>query len=57
VGSTTGSRAEAKEMFEFTEKGLVHPVLHKGSIRDVEKYLDLMVERKLLGKVVLKMDM
>ncbi|KAH7394289.1 chaperonin 10-like protein [Pyrenochaeta sp. MPI-SDFR-AT-0127] len=57
VGSTTGSREEAREMFEFTQKGLVHPTLHKGSLKDVEKYLDLIIDKKLLGKVVLKVDL
>lgn len=57
VGSTTGSRAEAREMFEFTQKGLVHPVIEKGSLKDVEKYIDMMLEKKILGKVVLNVDL
>ncbi|EKG18596.1 hypothetical protein MPH_04131, partial [Macrophomina phaseolina MS6] len=56
LGSTTGSRKDAKEMFDFTRRGLVRPVLHKGSLEDVEKFLDLIVEKRLLGKVVLKID-
>jgi len=57
VGTTTGSREEAKAMFEFTQRGIVRPVLHKGLLSEVEKYLDLIAEGKLLGKIVLNIDL
>jgi hypothetical protein len=44
-------------MFEFTQKGLVHPVLHKGVLSEVDKYVDLMLEKKLLGKAVLNVNL
>lgn len=43
-------------MFDFTLKGLVHPKLHKGLLTDVEGIMDLIEEKKLLGKAVLKID-
>ena len=57
MGTTTGSREEAKAMFEFTQRGIVRPVLHKGLLSEVEKYLDLIAEGKLLGKIVLNIDL
>jgi hypothetical protein len=44
-------------MFEYLVKGLVRPVIHKGLLTEVESKMDLMEEKKVMGKVVLKINL
>jgi propanol-preferring alcohol dehydrogenase len=43
-----------EEALDFTARGLVHPILTKGELKDVDKFIDLMKEGKLAGRAVLK---
>ncbi|KAK6434889.1 hypothetical protein LTR95_008927 [Oleoguttula sp. CCFEE 5521] len=54
AGSVVGTLKEVDEALDFVKRGLVHPVLTKGTLADVDKYLALMSEGKVAGRVVLK---
>lgn len=41
VGSVTGTLKDVEESLEFTARGLVHPILTKGTLNDVDKFMDL----------------
>jgi len=43
-----------EEALEFTARGLVKPILTKGSLSDVDKFIDMMQSGKLVGRAVLK---
>ncbi|KAK5704109.1 hypothetical protein LTR97_003122 [Elasticomyces elasticus] len=54
VGSVTGISKDVEEALDFTARGLVHPILTKGSLSDVDKFCQLLAEGKLPGRAVLK---
>ncbi|KAK3724360.1 hypothetical protein LTR37_000984 [Vermiconidia calcicola] len=54
VGSVTGTLKDVEEALEFTSRGLVHPILTKGELKDVDKFIGMMLEGKLPGRAVLK---
>lgn len=54
VGSVTGTLKDVEEALEFTARGLVKPILTKGSLHDVDKFIDLMKSGQLSGRAVLK---
>lgn len=54
VGSVTGTLKDVEEALDFTSRGLVHPILTKGSLSDIDKFCKLMIEGKLPGRAVLK---
>ena len=54
VGSVTGTLKDVEEALDFTARGLVHPILTKGTLADVDKFCSLMAEGKLPGRAVLK---
>lgn len=54
VGSVTGTLRDVEEALDFTARGLVHPILTKGDLNDVDKFCKLMIEGKLPGRAVLK---
>lgn len=54
VGSVTGTLRDVDECLDFTARGLVHPILTKGTLEDVDKYCELMIAGKLPGRAVLK---
>lgn len=56
VGSVTGTQKEVEEMLDFTARGLVHPILVKGKLSELDKYIDLVAEGKLQGRAVLKVE-
>lgn len=56
VGSVTGTLKEVDEALDFTARGLVHPILTKGTLDDVDKYCELMIAGKLPGRAVLKVN-
>jgi len=41
---------------DFTARGLVHPILTKGTLDDVDKFCEMMVHGKLPGRAVLKVS-
>jgi len=45
---------DVEESLEFTARGLVHPILTKGSLEDVDKFCQLMIDGKLVGRAVMK---
>ncbi|KAK6439772.1 hypothetical protein LTR95_004013 [Oleoguttula sp. CCFEE 5521] len=53
AGSVVGTLKEVDEALDFVKRGLVRPVLTKGTLADVDKYLALLSEGKVAGRVVL----
>jgi propanol-preferring alcohol dehydrogenase len=41
---------------DFTARGLVHPILTKGTLDDVDKFCEMMLAGKLPGRAVLKVS-
>lgn len=39
---------------DFTARGLVHPILTKGTLDDVDKFCEMLAHGKLPGRAVLK---
>lgn len=56
VGSAVGTQQDVNEALDFTARGLVHPILTKGTLADVDKFIDQMVAGKLPGRAVLKVS-
>ena len=56
VGSVTGTLKDVNDCLDFTARGLVRPILTKGTLADVDKYCDLMIKGKLPGRAVLKVS-
>ncbi len=54
VGSVVGTLKDVEEALDFTARGLVHPILTKGTLEDVDKFCELMATGKLAGRAVLK---
>ena len=44
VGSVTGTLKDVEEALDFTARDLVHPILTKGTLHDVDKFCKLMIE-------------
>ncbi len=47
---------DVEECLEFTARGLVHPILTKGTLHDVDKFCELMIAGKLPGRAVMKIE-
>jgi len=47
---------DVEEALDFTARGLVHPILTKGTLQDVDKFCKLMIEGKLPGRAALKIS-
>lgn len=43
-------------MLDFTARDLVHPILVKGKLSELDKYIDLVAEGKIQGRAVLKVE-
>ncbi|KIW15286.1 hypothetical protein PV08_05331 [Exophiala spinifera] len=56
LGSVTGTLKDVEEALEFTARGLVRPILTKGTLDELDKYFDLMHQGKIAGRVVLKVS-
>jgi len=54
VGSVVGTLKDVEEALDFTSRGLVHPILTKGTLEDLDKYCKMIIEGKLPGRAVLK---
>lgn len=56
VGSVVGTLKDVEEALDFTARDLVHPILTKGTLQDVDKFCQLMIAGKLAGRAVLKVS-
>lgn len=56
MGSVTGTLKEVEEMLDLTARDLVHPILVKGKLSELDKYIDLVAEGKIQGRAVLKVE-
>jgi len=56
VGSVVGTLKDVEEALDFTARGLVHPILNKGELKDLDHYCHLMMEGKLSGRAVLRVS-
>ena len=54
MGSVVGTLKDVEEALDFTARDLVHPILTKGTLQDVDKFCQLMIAGKLAGRAVLK---
>lgn len=46
--------ADLIDSLDFTARGLVRPILTKGTLDDVDKFVEMMIQGKLPGRAVLK---
>lgn len=49
-----GTLKDVEECLDFTARGLVHPVLTKGKLSDLDELMDKMIQGKLSGRAVLE---
>ncbi|CZR40510.1 uncharacterized protein FPRO_05410 [Fusarium proliferatum ET1] len=56
VGSLVGTKREADEALDFVARGLIHPILTKGTLHDIDKFCDMLQEGSLLGRAVIKVS-
>lgn len=54
VGSVVGSLKDVEEALEFTSRDLVHPILTKGTLNDLDDLMDKMAKGQLAGRAVLQ---
>lgn len=54
VGSVTGTLKDVEECLEFTARGLVHPILTKGTLYDLDRFCDMIGAGQLVGRAVMK---
>jgi len=54
VGSVVGTMKDVEEALDFTARGLVHPILTKGELGDLNRFCDDMINGKLAGRAVVK---
>lgn len=50
------SHTNLTSRLDFTARGLVHPILTKGTLDDVDKFCEMLVHGKLPGRAVLKVS-
>ncbi|KAF1351818.1 alcohol dehydrogenase [Delphinella strobiligena] len=56
VGSVVGTLKDVEEALAFTARGLVHPILTKGTLHDVDQFCQLLKAGKLSGRAVVKVS-
>ncbi|KAI9719699.1 MAG: hypothetical protein M1828_006132 [Chrysothrix sp. TS-e1954] len=54
VGSVVGTLKDVDECLDFTKRGLVRPILTKGTLKDLDRLCGDMKAGKLAGRAVLK---
>jgi hypothetical protein len=54
VGSVTGTLKDVEEALDFTARGLVHPILTKGTLHDVDKFCKLMIEGEYTSNIMVQ---
>lgn len=47
---------DVEEALDFCARDLVHPILTKGTLEDVDKFCTMMKEGRLPGRAVLKVS-
>jgi len=53
VGSVTGTLKDVEEALDFTARGLVRPKLVKGTMKDIDRFVEQMSAGKLAGRAVI----
>ncbi|KAF5685677.1 ADH5-alcohol dehydrogenase V [Fusarium circinatum] len=56
VGSLVGTKREADEALDFAARGLIRPVLTKGTLHDIDRFCDMLEEGSLPGRAVIKVS-
>lgn len=56
VGSVVGSLKDVDECLDFTARGLVRPILTKGTLKDLDHLCGEMKAGRLAGRAVLKVS-
>ncbi|KAE8150626.1 chaperonin 10-like protein [Aspergillus avenaceus] len=54
VGSITGSTKDVEEALEFTSRGIVHPILSKGKLEDLDAWVKKLKAGQIVGRAVLQ---
>ncbi|PLB53818.1 putative alcohol dehydrogenase [Aspergillus steynii IBT 23096] len=54
VGNITGSLKDVEEALDFTARGIVHPVLSKGKLEDLNSWMEKLKNGQLAGRAVLQ---
>lgn len=54
VGSVVGTLKDVEEALDFTARGLVHPILSKGKLEDLDEFMKKMQAGQLAGRAVLQ---
>ncbi|KAF4472614.1 Alcohol dehydrogenase 5 [Fusarium albosuccineum] len=54
VGSVVGSLKEVEEALDFTARGIVHPILSKGKLEDLDEWIHKLGAGQVAGRCVLK---
>ncbi|OQV06984.1 Alcohol dehydrogenase GroES-like domain-containing protein [Cladophialophora immunda] len=55
-GNVTGTLKDVEEALDYTVRGLVHPILTKGTLADVEHYCKMLQQSKISGRAVIKVS-
>ncbi|GAB1192827.1 hypothetical protein APSETT444_002024 [Aspergillus pseudonomiae] len=54
VGNITGSLKDVEEALDFTARGIVHPILSKGKLEDLDSWIEKLNAGQLAGRAVLQ---
>ncbi|KAM0558124.1 hypothetical protein ACHAPJ_005291 [Fusarium lateritium] len=54
VGSVTGSLKDVEEALDFTSRDLVHPILTKGKLEDLDEWIHKLATGQVAGRCVLE---
>lgn len=54
VGSVVGTKRDVEEALDFTARGLVHPIITKGRLEDLNHFCEQMIAGKLPGRAVVQ---
>lgn len=55
-GSTTGTLKDVDEALDFAVRGLVRPVLTKGTLEDLDSLCEQLTAGTLMGRAVVKLS-
>ncbi|KAI1027225.1 hypothetical protein LB504_008054 [Fusarium proliferatum] len=56
VGSLFGTKREADEALDFAARGLIHPILTKGTLHDIDRFFDMLQEGSVPGRAMIKVS-
>ncbi|KAB8231595.1 chaperonin 10-like protein [Aspergillus alliaceus] len=54
VGNITGSLKDVEEALDFTARGIVHPILSKGKLEDLDSWVEKLKTGQVAGRAVLQ---